>query len=64
MAFGGSATISKLLGCEAGQEKFGVGGLIRITFLRDLKVAEAAEDELARTCCSFVMSQCRYRREL
>lgn len=57
VAFGRAAAVCELVGCEAGEEEFGGYRLGWVAFLRDLEVAEAAEDELAGTCGGFVVRE-------
>lgn len=48
VAFGGSGAVGKFVWSHAREQRFGIG-YIRVAFLRDFEVAEAAEDGLCWT---------------
>jgi hypothetical protein len=57
MAFGRTAAIGELMWSEARQKKLCARRFIWITLLWDLKVTEAAKNELTRASCRFVLGE-------
>jgi hypothetical protein len=57
MALGRASAVGQLVGGETRQEEFWVRRLSWVALLRDLEVAEAAEDELSGAGCGFVVGK-------